>query len=93
MAGRRGTLRLTARREGRFLVFEVADSGDGMKPEILEHVFEPFYSASNQGGTGLGMLIVRNIVEAHGGLVRIESKVGEGTRVFLSFPLPAWILD
>ncbi len=93
MSGRRGRLRLAARREGRFLLFEVADSGEGMKPSVLEHVFEPFYSAAGHGGTGLGMLIVKNIVEAHGGLVRIESRPGIGTSVFLSFPLPAWLAD
>ncbi|MEI6875170.1 MAG: ATP-binding protein [Spirochaetota bacterium] len=93
MAGRKGTLRLSVRREGRFLVFEVADSGEGMRPEILAHIFEPFYSASGQGGTGLGMLIVKNIVEAHSGSVRIDSTPGKGTRVFLSFPLPSWLAD
>jgi len=91
MIGRRGLLRFAARREGSFLVIEVADNGDGMAPEVLSHLFEPFYSASNGGGTGLGMLIVRNIVEAHGGSVRIESTAGEGTSVFLSFPFPSFM--
>jgi len=93
MSGRKGTLTLGAFREDRFLVFEVADTGEGMRPEMLEHVFEPFYSASKGGGTGLGMLIVKNIVEAHGGKVRLESVVDEGTSVFLLFPLPSWVED
>ncbi len=91
MIGRKGSIRFIARREGRFLVIEVADSGEGMGPEVLSHVFEPFYSASNRGGTGLGMLIVRNIVEAHGGSIRIESAEGKGTSVFLSFPFPSFM--
>ncbi|HUX42334.1 MAG TPA: ATP-binding protein [Rectinemataceae bacterium] len=91
MIGRKGLLSLVARREGGFLVIEVADTGEGMPPEVLSHVFEPFYSASNRGGTGLGMLIVRNIVEAHGGSIRIESALDEGTRIFLSFPLPSFM--
>ena len=91
MIGRKGLLRFVARREGGFLVIEVADTGEGMPPEVLSHVFEPFYSASNRGGTGLGMLIVRNIVEAHGGSIRIESALDEGTRIFLSFPFPSFM--
>lgn len=91
MIGRKGLLSFVARREGGFLVIEVADTGEGMPPDVLSHVFEPFYSASNRGGTGLGMLIVRNIVEAHGGSIRIESALDEGTRIFLSFPLPSFM--
>jgi signal transduction histidine kinase len=82
-----GSIVLKSFREGDRLVLETADSGEGMDPDALAHVFEPFYSASSQGGTGLGMLIVKNIVEAHGGKVRIGSKSGVGTRVLLSFPL------
>lgn len=89
MAAKGGVLRMGSRREGDLLVFEVADSGEGMSPEVLSRVFEPFYSSSGQGGTGLGMLIVKNIVEAHGGSVRLQSAPGEGTRVSLSFPLRA----
>ncbi len=89
MASRGGVLVLRSRREEACLVFEVSDSGEGMEPEVLEHVFEPFYSASGQGGTGLGMLIVKNIVEAHGGSVRLRSAPGQGTTVSLSFPLRA----
>jgi signal transduction histidine kinase len=82
-----GVLALKSFRDGEKLILETADSGEGMSPEVLAHVFEPFYSASSKGGTGLGMLIVKNIVEAHGGSVRIGSKPGVGTRVLLSFPL------
>lgn len=82
-----GALTLKSFRNRDKLILETADSGEGMSPEVLAHVFEPFYSASNKGGTGLGMLIVKNIVEAHGGTVRLGSKPGVGTRVLLSFPL------
>ncbi|MDP3179037.1 MAG: ATP-binding protein [Spirochaetaceae bacterium] len=89
MAPRGGTLSLKASRDGNRLVLEVADTGEGMSPEVLTRVFEPFYSASAKGGTGLGMLIVKNIVEAHGGTVRLGSKPGVGTRVLLVFPIKA----
>ncbi len=82
-----GVFTLKSRTEGGMLALEASDNGDGMSPEVLAHVFEPFYSASSKGGTGLGMLIVKNIVEAHGGTVRLGSKSGVGTRVVLSFPL------
>jgi len=87
MSSRGGVFSLQSSAEGGMLVLEASDTGDGMSPEVLAHVFEPFYSASSQGGTGLGMLIVKNIVEAHGGSVRLASTPGVGTRVMLSFPL------
>jgi signal transduction histidine kinase len=87
MSAKGGTIKLKAYRSGAHLVLEVADSGEGMSSEVLSHLFEPFYSASGRGGTGLGMLIVKNIVEAHGGAVRVGSKKGVGTRVLLRFPL------
>ncbi len=87
MSSSGGILTLKSFRDRDKLILETADSGEGMSPEVLAHVFEPFYSASNKGGTGLGMLIVKNIIEAHGGTVRLGSKPGVGTRVLLSFPL------
>ena len=89
MASTGGKLVMRSTLESKALVFEVTDSGEGMSDEVLSHVFEPFYSASGQGGTGLGMLIVKNIVEAHGGHVNIKSAKGKGTSVFLIFPLRA----
>jgi two-component system phosphate regulon sensor histidine kinase PhoR len=53
----------------------------------MKHIYEPFYSSSPQGGTGLGMAIVKSVVEAHHGLVEIESAVGSGTTVGVSLPL------
>ncbi|MDA8426401.1 MAG: ATP-binding protein [Treponema sp.] len=87
MANSGGLLSLKSYREGERFVLETADTGEGMTPETLAHVFEPFYSASGFGGTGLGMLIVKNIVEAHGGKVRLGSKPGVGTRVLFYLPL------
>jgi signal transduction histidine kinase len=87
MANSGGVLSLKSYREGERFVLETSDTGEGMSPETLAHVFEPFYSASGFGGTGLGMLIVKNIVEAHGGKVRLGSKPGVGTRVLFYLPL------
>lgn len=87
MSAKGGTLTLRSCRDGELLVFDVSDTGEGMTPEVREKVFEPFYSASGKGGTGLGMLIVKNITEAHGGTVRLRSEPGKGTSVMLALPL------
>jgi signal transduction histidine kinase len=57
-----------------------------MSREILDNIFKPFYSASS-GGTGLGMLIIKSIMEAHKGAVEVDSVPGEGTTITLSLPL------
>ncbi len=89
MASRGGELTMRAFREGPSLIFEIADTGEGMTDEVLARVFDPFYSASGQGGSGLGMLIVKNIMEAHGGSVRLASESDKGTHVYLALPIRA----
>ncbi|MCX7024064.1 MAG: cyclic nucleotide-binding domain-containing protein [Spirochaetes bacterium] len=68
------------------LVFELEDAGEGMNEKTRDRLFEPFFSMSKRGGTGLGLMIVRNIIESHGGAIRIDSKPGEGTQVIISIP-------
>ncbi len=82
----RKQLTLSSRFEDDTLVIAVADSGSGMDGVTLAHVFEPFYSASGQGGTGLGLLIVRNVIEAHGGTLSVDSSPGKGTTVTIRIP-------
>jgi signal transduction histidine kinase len=67
----------------------VADHGIGMKPEEAERAFERFYRADASGsipGTGLGLALVKEIVEIHGGQVELRSAPGEGTAVTLWLP-------
>ncbi len=85
--GPAGTFSIRAESEGNWLLFTVTDTGEGMPEEVLEKVFEPFYSSSKRGGTGLGMAIVKSTVEAHGGSIELESAPGEGTCVSLRIPL------
>ncbi|HUF16825.1 MAG TPA: PAS domain-containing sensor histidine kinase, partial [Thermoanaerobaculia bacterium] len=79
-----GTVELSARRAPSDLEIIVRDSGEGIDPEFLPHIFEPFRQAENprtrvHGGLGLGLSIVRHLVEAHGGGVRAESPgIGQG---------------
>ncbi|HET7738620.1 MAG TPA: ATP-binding protein [Tepidiformaceae bacterium] len=66
----------------------VADTGSGMDEETRLRVFEPFYTTKAAGvGTGLGLAITYGIVQAHGGWVRVDSTVGEGTSVTIGLPL------
>lgn len=64
----------------------VRDAGPGIPDDVLEHIFEPFFTTRAKG-TGLGLAIVRKIVEGHRGTVDVETEVGRGTTVVVSFPL------
>ena len=67
---------------------EVSDDGRGISEELQERVFEPFFTTRlDEGGTGLGLSLVRAIAHAHGGSVSLASALGEGTRVELRFPV------
>lgn len=65
----------------------VADTGSGINPETLKHIFEPFYSTKGNRGTGLGLWVSKEIIGKHKGIVRVRSRVGFGTvfSVFLPF--------
>jgi signal transduction histidine kinase len=66
----------------------VADTGEGIPPALLPHVFERFVKGASSTGSGLGLAIAHDIVTAHGGRLEIESEPGSGTRVRLSLPIP-----
>jgi two-component system sensor histidine kinase BaeS len=70
----------------------VADTGEGIPPEVLPQVFERFYRADPSraratGGAGLGLTIARQLLEAQGGTIRAESTPGEGSRFIFELPL------
>ncbi len=65
----------------------IQDSGPGMEPEVLPHVFERFYKSSDSGGMGLGLSIAKYLVEAHEGKIWAESEAGQGARITFSFPV------
>lgn len=73
---------------GRVRLF-VTDTGPGIATEELPHLFQPFWQSSQtaRGGAGLGLAIARGIVEAHGGEIRVESRVGEGSTFYLEIPI------
>ncbi|WP_157250813.1 sensor histidine kinase [Nonomuraea typhae] len=85
-----GRITLTARRTLQDVTIEVADTGIGIAPEDLPHVFDRFWRADRSrsrtsGGSGLGLAIVRSIAAAHGGTVAVASTPGQGTRFTLTF--------
>jgi signal transduction histidine kinase len=64
----------------------IADTGPGIAPELLTHIFEPLYSTKRGAGMGIGLAIVREIVESLGGRVTVESELGRGTIFVLELP-------
>ncbi len=85
-----GTIRVSGNLSNGEYHIGVEDEGIGMNPYQLDRIFDKFYRGDNSNkvteGTGLGMNIVKNIVEAHGGRVHVESSVGRGTKVLLRIP-------
>lgn len=86
-AGGSITIQGRADPEARFLVLSVADTGRGMPPEIRESLFSARAISRKHGGTGLGTKIVKDVVDAHGGSIRVESEEGIGTTFHLHLPL------
>lgn len=71
-----------------YLQVDLSDTGTGIKPEALEHIFDPFYTTKASGqGTGLGLSIVYSIIRAHGGYIEARSEVGKGTTFSIFLPI------
>jgi signal transduction histidine kinase len=83
-----GELILTTRRDGRWVVVDVTDTGVGMAPEDRARIFEPFFS-TRPGGSGLGLPTTRKIVEAHGGTIDVQSEPGKGSQFTIRLPAGA----
>lgn len=84
--GNDGTIQITLEnKDDDFILWKIKDSGCGIPDEIANKIFEPFVSGKSNG-TGLGMSIVKSLVEKHGGNISVKSKVGEGTEMNISLP-------
>ena len=82
-----GKICIQGKIEATHLKVSIADSGPGIEPEIQKKIFDPFFSTKGKKGTGLGMSIVKTIVEAHRGTIECRSVLGEGTTFVLNLPL------
>ncbi len=88
----RPTVTLSTRFDGHRVEMSVADNGDGMPPEVLRKIYDPFFTTKAQPregqrkGTGLGLAVSYGIVQEHGGLIEATSQVGQGTAFRLLFP-------
>jgi signal transduction histidine kinase len=85
----KGKIRIATRREGDDVAIEVADTGCGIPEQNLHKIYDPFFTTKEVGkGTGQGLAIAhRIVVDHHGGSIRVASKVGEGTRFTIRFPI------
>ena len=83
-----GRLRLSLARENSCVRLGVSDTGHGMPEEIRSKVFEPFFTTKDFGkGTGLGLTVVKGIIEEHGGTIAVESVVDKGTTFWIRLPV------
>jgi two-component system sensor histidine kinase BaeS len=88
-----GQVRITAHREGDAVAIAVRDTGIGIPPEHLPHLFTRFYRVDKSrsragGGSGIGLTIARHLVEAHGGTIRVESPgSGQGSAFIFTLPV------
>jgi nitrogen-specific signal transduction histidine kinase/ActR/RegA family two-component response regulator len=73
---------------GEYLIIRVKDNGHGISPEIMERIFEPYFTTKNEGeGTGLGLAVIHGIVKRHGGGITLSSEVFKGTEFCVYLPL------
>ncbi|OGO03813.1 MAG: hypothetical protein A2Y60_00900 [Chloroflexi bacterium RBG_13_54_9] len=87
-----GEIRVSARVEGDHILISVSDQGFGISPHEQAKLFEPFWRLeehrqSGIRGAGLGLLVCRRLVEAHGGRIWVESEPGKGSTFFFTLPL------
>lgn len=92
MGDQGGTLTLQVGRDEDTIHLDLIDTGPGMSPETKERIFQPYFS-TKEAGTGLGLVMVKRILERHGGRVHCESAPGSGTRFRLEFPLEGPVVE
>jgi len=74
--------------QGRYVEITVSDTGHGIPEEIKKRIFDPYFTTKEPGkGTGMGLAVVHGIIKNHGGAIKVESTVGEGTVFTIHIPL------
>jgi two-component system NtrC family sensor kinase len=83
-----GEVRIATRADRQAITVTVTDTGHGMPPEVQARIFEPFFTTREVGrGTGLGLTVARDVVQAHGGRIAVQSAPGAGTTFTIHLPL------
>jgi len=86
--GGRGSLKVRGRHLADMIEVTISDTGEGMRPEQIQHIFEPFYTTkAGQKGTGLGLALSYGTMQRHGGAIHVESEVGKGSIFVITVPL------
>jgi signal transduction histidine kinase len=80
-----GTLLVSAASEGKIVKIAVIDNGVGMSEEVLSRLFRPLFTTKAKG-MGMGLAVIKRIVEAHNGTINIQSRPSDGTTVMISLP-------
>ncbi len=83
---RDGSIRIRCESANQQISVSISDTGQGIAPEDLPHIFDRFYKGSDSRGTGLGLAIAKNLIAAHGGEIFAESEVGKGTTIRFTLP-------
>src|SRR6266550_1174557 len=81
-----GSLKICCNRKGERIKLRFADTGTGMKEEVRERIFEPFYTTKGVHGTGLGLAVSYGIIERHQGMITVESQLRKGTTFHIDLP-------
>ncbi len=86
--GQAGILTISAHSDERSVHVSITDTGEGIDPGIVDKIFDPFFTTKKQGeGSGLGLDIVKKIIDKHGGSINVLSKIGEGSTFIIEIPL------
>jgi two-component system sensor histidine kinase ResE len=82
-----GSISAKVEKDGSRVVIYITDTGSGIAPDKLPHIFKRFYKGDSNTGTGLGLSIVKGIADQHNGEVSVESTLGKGTTVIVKLPI------
>ena len=83
-----GTITIRTAAEGAHVTVKVIDTGCGMPKEVMEHIFEAFFTTKGaEQGTGLGLSITQDIIKKHNGTITVKSEIGKGTTFTVSLPV------
>ncbi|HVF26946.1 MAG TPA: ATP-binding protein [Pyrinomonadaceae bacterium] len=81
-----GRVSVTERRHNDFVRIEVADTGEGISPDIADRIFEPFFTTKGPHGSGLGLAISYGIIQRHAGTIEVSSQIGQGATFIIHLP-------